>query len=77
MGQPINLSFEVTNQAEGGLSARCIGYPIFTEADSWDELRDKISEAVQAHFFDWPSTTFVIQLSEVREKFTVANTVGM
>ena len=71
MGQSINLSFEVTDQVEGGLSARCVEYPIFTEAENWDELRDKITEAVQAHFFDRFSTTFSIRLSQVREEFTV------
>ena len=46
------LIFMVTEAPEGGFTARALGESIFTEADSLDELRDCIREAVQCHFED-------------------------
>ncbi len=46
------LVFEVTQEGDGGFVAECLTESIFTEADSWDELRDAVRDAVRAHFFD-------------------------
>jgi hypothetical protein len=46
------LVFEVTQDADGGFVAEALGESIFTEADSWDELRANVREAVQAFYFD-------------------------
>ncbi len=46
------LVFEVAQEADGGYTAEAIGESIFTEADSWDELRAKVKEAVRAFYFD-------------------------
>jgi len=46
------LIFEVTQEADGGFVAEAIGEGIFTQADSWDELRANVREAVQAFYFD-------------------------
>jgi hypothetical protein len=45
------LVFEVV-QADGGYCAECLTESIFTQADSWDELRRNVREAVNAFFFD-------------------------
>jgi len=37
---------------EGGYLARALGYGIFTEADTWDELKAAIRDAVECHFED-------------------------
>lgn len=42
--------FLVEDADEGGYVARALGYSIFTEADSWDELKAAIRDAVQCHF---------------------------
>lgn len=42
--------FLVEDAAEGGYTARALGYSIFTEADSWEELKESIRDAVQCHF---------------------------
>jgi len=34
--------------------AAALGYAIFTEADTLEELRRMVREAVQCHFFDFP-----------------------
>lgn len=46
------IIFEVTEDAEGGFMAEAIGESIFTQADSWDELKANVKEAVQAFYFD-------------------------
>jgi hypothetical protein len=33
------LVFEVVREADGGYCAECLTESIFTQADSWDELR--------------------------------------
>ena len=40
----------VEDAAEGGYVARALGYSIFTEADSWEDLKSAIRDAVQCHF---------------------------
>jgi len=42
--------FLVEEAPEGGFTARALGQSIFTEADSWDELRSAIQDAVECHF---------------------------
>jgi len=44
------IIFLVTDSPEGGFEARALGEGIFTEADSLDELKGNIKEAVLAHF---------------------------
>jgi len=46
------IAFEVTQEADGGYIAEAIGESIFTQAESWDELRKNAREAVQAFYFD-------------------------
>jgi len=36
--------------AEGGYVAQALGYSIFTEADTWEELKQAVRDAVQCHF---------------------------
>jgi len=53
--KPIHISelvFEVTEEAEGGYSAECLTEDIFTQGDTWDELRANVKEAVSVYFFD-------------------------
>lgn len=46
------LVFEVNEEAEGGYSAECLTEDIFTQGDSWEELRANVKEAVSVYFFD-------------------------
>ena len=47
------IIFEVhEDHADGGYVASALGYDIFTEAESLDELRKNIRSAVQCHFGD-------------------------
>lgn len=46
--------FEVTQEADGGFCADCLTEAIFTQADTWEQLRDNVREAVRAYYFDQP-----------------------
>ena len=46
------LIFEVAQEPDGGFTAEALGESIFTQADSWPELRANAQEAVEAYFFD-------------------------
>ena len=46
------LIFEVTQETDGGYSAECLTENIFTQGDTWDELRANVKEATEAYFFD-------------------------
>ena len=59
---------EVTQDADGGLVAECLSEIIFTQADSWDELRGNAKEAVAAYFFDHPQPPAAIRLHLVRDE---------
>ena len=48
------LVFEVTQESDGGYSAECLTENIFTEGDSWEELRANVKEAVTAFYLDRP-----------------------
>jgi hypothetical protein len=42
--------FLIEEAAEGGYSARAVGESIFTEADTLDDLRMQVRDAVRCHF---------------------------
>jgi predicted RNase H-like HicB family nuclease len=46
------LVFEVIQDADGGYCAACVSENIFTQGDTWDELRNNVVEATGAFFFD-------------------------
>ena len=61
------LVFTVTQEGDGGFVAEALGESIFTQADSWDELRRNVREAVAAFYFDRPAPTRV-RLRLVRDE---------
>ena len=44
------MIFLVEDSPEGGYSARAVNYSIFTDADSVQELKNNIRDAVMCHF---------------------------
>jgi hypothetical protein len=50
----VELVFEVVQEDDGGYCAECLTENIFTEGDTWDELRKNVLEATAAFFFDRP-----------------------
>lgn len=61
------LIFEVAQEADGGFTAEALGESIFTQADSWQELRENVQEAVEAYFFDGQKP-LAIRLRLVRDE---------
>ncbi len=48
--QDSEIIFAVEEAPEGGYRASALGHPIHTEADSLEELRDMVKDAVRCHF---------------------------
>ena len=66
------LVFDVSQDQDGGFVAECLSESIVTEADTWQELRANVKEAVSAFFFD-RSPPEQIRLHLVRDEvFTVS-----
>ena len=61
------LIFEITQEADGGFVAECLTESIFTQADTWDELRKQVRDTVDGYFFDQPKPK-VIHLHFVRDE---------
>ncbi len=61
------IVFVVEESPEGGYEARALGHAIFTEADTFEELRDKVRDAVRCHFDD-EERPAVIRLHMVKEE---------
>jgi predicted RNase H-like HicB family nuclease len=61
------LVFIVTQEADGGFVAEALGESIITQADTWDELRANVREAVTAFYFDQPAPTS-LRLHLVRDE---------
>lgn len=61
------IIFLIEDAPEGGYTARALGASIFTEAESMEELRTAIREAVACHF-EAADAPRVIRLHYVREE---------
>ena len=46
------IIFTVTENAEGVFEAAALGHSIFTEADTFEELKEMVQDAVRCHFED-------------------------
>jgi predicted RNase H-like HicB family nuclease len=64
----MELIFEVRDADEGGYHARALGHGIFTQADTWDELRLNVREATALHFDDSEERPQIIQLHYVKDE---------
>lgn len=59
--------FMVEEAPEGGYSARALGFSIFTEADTWDDLKNTVQDAIWCHFDD-DERPDILRLHLVREE---------
>jgi hypothetical protein len=65
------LIFVVEEAPEGGYTARALNAPIFTEADTLDDLPGQVRDAVRCHF-DEGQAPGVIRLHFVRDEIIAA-----
>lgn len=63
--------FVIQESPEGGYEARAVGHSVFTEADTLDELRTKIQNAVRCHF-EPAEMPDLIRLHQVRDEVIAA-----
>ncbi len=64
--------FLVEEAPEGGYVARALGYSIYTEADTWDELKTAVRDAVACHWDVAADRPRVIRLHFLREEAIAA-----
>jgi hypothetical protein len=61
------IIFSVNDSLEGGYEARALGHSIFIQADTMDELKQNLREAVHCHFDEGKAPT-VIRLHMVKDE---------
>jgi len=64
----MELIFDIRDAEEGGFYARALGHAIFTEGDTWDELRANVLEAVALHFEDGQVRPRLVQMHYVKDE---------
>jgi predicted RNase H-like HicB family nuclease len=62
------LVFQVEEDPDGGFTARAVGASIFTEADTLEELRENIRDAVNCHFDDAAARPKIVRLHFTRDE---------
>ncbi len=61
------IIFIVEESAEGGYEAHALGHAIFTEADTLEELKAQVRDAVLCHFEE-PQRPRLIRLHLVKDE---------
>lgn len=62
------IIFLVEDDTEGGYVAQALGESIFTQADTLEELKREIKDAVHCHFPDQNNRPQIIRLHIVRDE---------
>ena len=62
------LIFLVEAAPEGGFTARALGESIFTEAETLEELREMVRDAVNLHYDESESKPKMIRLHFVQDE---------
>lgn len=63
----MEIVFSITQESDGGYVAECLSHDIFTQGNTWEDLRANVREAVSAFFFDQPKPT-AVRLHLVRDE---------
>jgi predicted RNase H-like HicB family nuclease len=66
------IIFQVTDAEEGGFVASAIGHGIHTQAETIEQLRTMVRDAVACYFDDPSTAPKVIRLHFVRDEVLVA-----
>ena len=61
------IIFVVEESLEGGYEARALGYSIFTQAETLEELKTAIRDAIHCHFEE-DAMPRIIRLHQVKEE---------
>ncbi|MSR78183.1 MAG: 2-oxoisovalerate dehydrogenase [Candidatus Omnitrophica bacterium] len=66
------VMFVVEEAPEGGYIAKGVGVSIFTEADTLEELRRQIVDAVRCHYSGQSSSPRLVRLHHVKDEIIAA-----
>ena len=61
------IIFVVENSDEGGYTAKSLGYSIYTEGETLDELKENIKDAIKCHF-DEKEIPHIVRLHIVKDE---------
>jgi predicted RNase H-like HicB family nuclease len=61
------IIFVIENSDEGGYTAKALGYSIYTEGETLDELKENIRDAVKCHFDD-ATIPHIVRLHIVKDE---------
>jgi predicted RNase H-like HicB family nuclease len=62
------IIFEVHQEEDGGFCTRALGYCIFTQGHTWEELKANVREATECYFEDEKEKPKIIILHLVRDE---------
>ena len=66
------ILFIVEEAPEGGYTAKAVGVSIFTEADSLEDLRRQVVDAVHCHYSAQASAPRLVRLHHVKDEIIAA-----
>ena len=61
------IIFIVEDSDEGGYTAKALGYSIYTEGETLDELKENIKDAIKCHF-DEKGIPHIVRLHIVKDE---------
>ncbi len=64
---PDEIIFLVEESQDGGYEARALGYSIFTQGETFDEIKKNIKDAVHCHFEE-KDKSLLIRLHFVKDE---------
>ena len=62
------IIFKIEEDIESGYTARALGYSIFTEGETMEELRNNIKDALECYFENKSDIPPVVRLHQVKEE---------
>lgn len=62
------IIFLIEDDLDGGFNAQALGYSIYTEGDTVDELKENIREALRCHFNSEDAVPRIVRLHFVHEE---------
>ncbi len=65
---PVEILFLVEESKNGEFSAQAVGYSIYTEAASLEELKKNVLEALECHFVDSSQIPAIVRLHIVKDE---------
>jgi len=68
MNESTEIIFEIHEAEEGGYWARSLGHGIFTQGETWEELKVNIRDAIECSFKEGEERPRIVRLHYVRDE---------